>query len=112
LTADISAAVAAVADAVFKKSRRVAVVVMDFFRLGIVFPVAPGVDGATAIPQRGQPSDQQKKPLPKAHIGTSWSAALLSGPSLDLAAPRSSGCCFEIYQYKVCANSRFSEKIK
>jgi hypothetical protein len=59
--------VAAVADAVFKKSRRVAVVVMDFFRLGIVFPVAPGVDGATAIPQRGQPSDQQKTAAQGAH---------------------------------------------
>jgi len=28
-----------------------------------------------------------KKPLPKARVGTSWSAALLSGPSLGLAAP-------------------------
>ncbi|NJO21607.1 MAG: hypothetical protein HC868_00010 [Sphingomonadales bacterium] len=58
---------AAVADAVFKKSRRVAVVVMDFFRLGIVYPVAPGVDGATAIPKEANRQTNKKTAAQGAH---------------------------------------------
>ncbi|MFM9850873.1 MAG: hypothetical protein ACKVP3_27580 [Hyphomicrobiaceae bacterium] len=71
-------------------SRRVmpaVLIVQLFVRLGIVIPVAAGMDGATASLNEAKPVGPTKKPLPKALVGTSWSAASLFGPSLDLAAP-------------------------